>query len=157
MNNIDDRIKLALYLMICIFAIVTYGTFRCKTPGFIDPCTKSIVGDNYMNRYIDGWGLLHFWFFAMLCYLYPKYWKWLVIAGIIWEIIEMIFKEHPFYLADCHVDIETDKEGWWYGRWEDIIMNSFGMVCGLFLLNRRVPFYIFPMGFAAILILQFSL
>lgn len=149
-------LSLVLCLVICVFIIITYGTYRCRTPSFEDPFTKCIAGNNYLSRYIDGWGLLHFWFFAMLSYVFPTLWKQLIIAGILWEIVEMIFKEHPFYLSECNLD--TDKgEGWWYGRWEDIVMNSLGIVVGFYLHKIKTPFSIFPLGFISITVLQFSI
>jgi hypothetical protein len=29
--------------------------------------------------------------------------------------------------------VADDVSGWWYGRWQDIIMNSAGMLLGIYL------------------------
>ena len=144
---------LVVLLLFTAFGIMVYGTYRCRVPEFEDPFTRSIAGEeqHHLNQFIDGWGWIHFWFFAMLSFLFPTCWKELFAAGLIWEIIEMMFKEHPFYLTDCHSSIHENKAGWWYGRWEDLVMNSLGILLGLYLYNRHVPFSIFPIGFVVII------
>ena len=119
---------------VCASLIIIYGTIRCKIPGFSDPLTFSPVPAPW-NRFLDGWGVSHFMFYGMLGYFYPARWLFITILGIIWELIETLFKDHPFYLSKCKYDLNTDggssAAGWWYGRWEDIIMNTSGMLLGI--------------------------
>lgn len=130
-------------MALCISAvlfIVAYGTYRCKTTSFIDPLTNS-VGPKSLERFLDGWGISHFLFYGTLAYMFPdkKSLIFIALLGIAWEIIESIFKDHPFYLSNCKYTIGTDKEsGWWYGRWEDIVMNSLGMLTGVSLKRGKI-------------------
>jgi hypothetical protein len=127
---------------VCASIIIVYGTIRCKMPGFTDPLTYSAVPAPW-NRFLDGWGIAHFLFYGMLGYLYPARWLFITCLGILWELIEMQFKDHPFYLSKCSYDVNTDAAaggagapGWWYGRWEDIVMNTGGMLIGIALARR---------------------
>jgi hypothetical protein len=117
-----------------VFIIIAYGTYRCKTTDFQDPLTKSMFGPPW-NLFFDGWGISHFMFYGFLAYMFPKKRTLIIIflLGVLWEIVESIFKDHPFYLSDCKYEVTTDKGGWWYGRWQDIIMNSLGMATGVFM------------------------
>jgi len=138
-------------LLACVFSIVAYGTFRCRQNEFHDPLTQSVIEGEPWNRYLDGWGVLHFWFFALVTFYFPSCWPYILVAGVLWECVELMFKERPFYLAKCTAHNET-KKNWWYGRWEDIVMNSLGMLCGLWLVHFQAPGkIIFPSGFVAIL------
>lgn len=136
----SSYVKIMLMCILCMLFIVAYGTYRCRTSSFKDPLTKSI-GPRFLEKYLDGWGISHFVFYGTLAYLFPRKMQLVFIAclGIAWEIIESIFKEHPFYFSDCKYEIPTDKDvGWWYGRWEDIVMNSLGMLTGVFLRRGKL-------------------
>jgi len=122
----------------CVAIIVAYGTYRCKTTGFVDPMTKSFFGPP-LDLYLDGWGISHMTFFAILAYMFPKkkYLIFLFILGVLWEIVEYMAKDHPFYISKCNYNIQTDKgEGWWYGRWQDIVMNTAGIALGSWLARK---------------------
>ncbi len=152
----QSLLRMGLYLFICVFAIVLYGTYRCRSPQFEDPFTHSVVGDHPLNKYIDGWGLLHFWFFTTLAYWLPNCWAWLIVAGVLWEVVEMMFREHPFYFTKCDAAVEENKDGWWYGRWQDLVMNALGVWCGLALRQYGLtqPKMVFPLGFVLIGVFQ---
>lgn len=147
----------AIYMFLIVigaaFAIILYGSYRCHTPSFEDPFTQSVIEKYPWNRFIDGWGLLHFWFFMWLGYHYPNCWKEIVGVGVLWEVIESIFKDHPFYLTECDVS----KGGWWYGRWEDIVMNSLGLCAGLALREKNMPRSVPILVLIIIVLLQVSL
>ena len=132
--NIKPFLNITLIAFACVIAIILYGTFRCKvkTGSFTDPLTKSITPSPF-DKYLDGWGISHFLFFALLGYLYPYpttiLYSW--ILGVLWELLEFYAKDHPFYISKCNYTITTDAgTGWWYGRWEDIMMNSLGLLIG---------------------------
>lgn len=151
-KTIAQVLIMGAILITAALSIIAYGTYRCRTPTFEDPLTQSITGTHpRVTRFLDGWGILHFWLFATLAYHYPQCWKELVVAGLLWEATEMLFKERPFYLAKCDARIEEEKSGWWYGRWEDIVMNSLGMVCGVLLARSGAPAITFPVGFVVII------
>ena len=117
----------------CALFIIAYGTFRCKATSFKDPFTKSMFGSPW-NLFLDGWGILHFLFYMLLAYIWPSEWAFIFLMGAMWELVEFIFKDHPFYLSKCKYYIETDNgAGWWYGRWQDLVMNGLGIATGAWL------------------------
>lgn len=118
-----------------VLSIVSYGTYRCKTSSFRDPLTMSFVSEPW-NKYLDGWGILHYSLFALLGYFFPSKLIFLWCLGFIWELIEFSLKDKPFYISKCNYTIDTDDgQGWWYGRWQDIVMNSLGLLTGYLIAN----------------------
>jgi len=136
MQPFKPYLQISLIYLICVFIIVAYGTFRCKTTSFTDPLTFTIAPPP-LDKYLDGWGISHLLFFALLGYLYPQYIWFSFVLGVLWELLEYSFKSHPFYLSGCKYNMTTHKgEGWWYGRWQDIVMNSIGLLCGYAIAKR---------------------
>jgi hypothetical protein len=129
-------VQITGWCALCVFVIVAYGTFRCKTTSFQDPLTFTLAGPPF-DKYLDGWGIAHYLFFLVLAYAYPAYWPFIWVMGVLWEIIEYSVKDRPFYLSRCTYNIDTDQGGWWYGRWQDIVMNSLGILTGLGLARLR--------------------
>lgn len=137
------KFKLNNYLLIGVFfglvvaTIVGYGTFRCTQKDYVDPLTKSLLPAPF-DGFTDGWAFLHFACFCLITYLFPQHYILIWILGVSWEIIEFIFKDHPFYFSDCKYKLTTDKdEGWWYGRYEDIIVNTLGMYLGYYMSSNK--------------------
>lgn len=148
-QKVPQLIWVSVLLLVCVLTIVLYGTYRCRAAEFQDPLTHSVIERPPWNRFLDGWGVLHFWFFALLTFHFPTCWVQIWVAGILWEVVESLFKERPFYLTQCNTP--TESKNWWYGRWEDIVMNTFGMLCGLWLAQYRAPGkVIFPGAFVVI-------
>jgi hypothetical protein len=136
--HIRPYIEIIFVLLLTVVFIVGYGTYRCSTKDFVDPITKSLLNKPF-DTYTDGWAFLHFACYGLLAYFYPARNQLLFIGGIgiAWEIIETIFKDHPFYFKKCKYQLTTDKAtGWWYGRYEDIIMNSLGMIVGYYFATK---------------------
>lgn len=134
----NDYVKIFICCQICIIIIVLYGTYRCKNTTFVDPLTQSLF-PYPLNQYLDGWGISHFTFFALLAFFFPqtRYLVFLFILGLIWEILEYVSKDRPLYLSKCSYKVTTDNgQGWWYGRWQDIIMNTLGIIIGAFLARQ---------------------
>lgn len=124
----------------CVASIVGYGIYRCQTPEFQDPLTLSVAPSPW-DKYVDGWGLTHFFFFMLLGVLYPRYWALIWSLGLAWEVIEFSSQSKPFYASVCHAGTrEADLTGWWYGRWQDIVMNSSGLAVGVLLNAAGVHF-----------------
>lgn len=129
---------IAVFIVVAAF-IIGYGTYRCTQKDFVDPITKSILPPPF-DAYTDGWAFLHFACYGTLAYFFPNKYQLLFIAfiGVLWEVIESIFKDHPFYFSNCKYKLTTDKEtGWWYGRYQDIIMNTLGMMVGYYFATRK--------------------
>lgn len=129
-SNLDERVQILGWGLLIALMIVAYGTFRCKTSDFKDPLTRSMFGHPW-NKFLDGWGITHLLFYMALARYYPSQWLFIWLMGAAWEVIEVIFKDHPFYISKCNYNLQTaDGEGWWYGRWQDIVMNSIGIYIG---------------------------
>ena len=131
-KEMDNLLQILLIFFICAMVIVGYGTFRCKSTDFKDPLTRSIAPAPF-DSFLDGWGISHFIFYGVLTFFYPdpRSMAFIWTIGVLWEIVESFFRDHPFYLSSCKYDMQTDVEGgWWYGRWQDIVMNSTGMLMG---------------------------
>ena len=153
-DKFKEIFGIAILSLIMILIIILYGTYRCKNSSFKDPFTKTIFPKPLKN-YLDGWGLFHFLFYALLTSLYPNYWIHIFIIGILWEIIETSVKNKPFYIGKCNVNISTDElNGWWYGRYEDIIMNSFGQLFGYWIANKGITSFIFIPLYIIVILFQ---
>jgi hypothetical protein len=133
----NDYIKITVIGLTCVMVIILYGTYRCKNTSFVDPLTFAFAPPP-LDKYFDGWGLSHLFFFMLLGYMFPKHLLFSFALGVLWELVEYSMKEHPFYLSKCNYDLKTHKgEGWWYGRWQDIVMNGTGLLIGAYLTRRR--------------------
>jgi len=120
----DPRLQILGICLGVVATIVVYGTIRCRGT-FKDPLTWSPVGPPW-NQFLDGWGLTHLFFYMLLGYLYPAHLLFTMVLGIAWELVEMAFKDHPFYLTECQYQRAVPGEGyehWWVGRWQHLVMN----------------------------------
>jgi hypothetical protein len=110
-----------------------YGTFRCSNPNFKDPLIGGLTNNIEANKFLDGWGVSHFLFYFLLTLFFPQHWLFITLIGISWEIIET----RPFYILNCKaydlIKTDPDYTPWWYGRWQDIIMNSSGVTLAIFI------------------------
>lgn len=132
-NSIKPFASILLISLICVTTIVVYGTFRCKHTAFVDPLTYSFAPPPF-DRYLDGWGLTHLLFYGMLGYLYPD--PHLVgfcfVLGVLWEVVEYSLKDKQVYVSKCKYRVNAkNQSGWWYGRYQDIVMNTFGLLAGV--------------------------
>lgn len=122
-----------------VMAIIAYGTYRCTHDDFHDPLTRVFASPPF-DQFADGWAFLHFLSFAVMAYFFPAapHLLFMWALGVVWEIVESLFHERPFYISKCSYKLTTDaKAGWWYGRWQDILMNSLGLFVGWWL-SRHV-------------------
>jgi hypothetical protein len=127
------RIQILIICAICILTIVSYGTYRCHHKEFRDPLTNSMLNPSQRSNFFDGWGILHFAFYFGLAFAYSEYWAFIFILGVLWEITESLMKDHPFYLSKCDAANVLNTDGssaWWYGRWQDLVMNGAGVLLG---------------------------
>jgi hypothetical protein len=127
------RLQIVIICITCVLVIVSYGTFRCHHKEFRDPLTNSIFSPNSKSSFFDGWGLLHFAFFFGLAYAFPRHTVFIFMMGVLWELVESIMKDHPFYLSKCDALNTDGSSAWWYGRWQDIVMNGAGITLALVL------------------------
>ena len=135
-------IYIAIACAVVVTIIAAYGTYRCNHPDFKDPLTYSLIEGEPWNRFLDGWSISHYLFYAILAYYFPSYWFYLFLLGAVWEGVEAIFYDHPFYLSDCKYIIDTDANQrgsgrFWYGKWEDLIMNTLGIITGVIIARKN--------------------
>ena len=127
---------LLLFINIAIL-ILLFSFVKCKKILDIkyDILTKSYNYTNYsfLNQYLDGWGISHFILYAVMVYIFPKNWLFILMIGIIWEFIEVLLSYYS--ILNCYLlNYGRNKyTKWWYGRYQDIIMNIFGIIFGLYL------------------------
>ena len=67
----------------------------------------------------NGWCISHFLHYLLLGYCAPRYWLFLILIGIIFEIIEI-----PLNKVSKYIDSKLI---------EDSITNSLGVICGVIL------------------------
>lgn len=132
-----EKVYILLIFINIAFVILLFSFFKCRKIVGIkyDILTKNYNYTNYsfLNEYFDGWGISHFILYAIMVYNFPKNWLFIIIIGIIWEFIEILLSYNTFlncYLLNYGRDKYTK---WWYGRYQDIIMNIFGVIFGLYL------------------------
>lgn len=135
--NNNQIIILYILITICIFIVIN-GYYKCKKNNvfFIK---YDILSKNYnftniklLNNYLNGWALSHFMLFFILTYIYPSEWKFLIIAGIIWEIIEYALSMKNFnYICNN----KNKYYNFWYAQYEDIIMNILGIITAFTILK----------------------
>jgi len=128
-------IQIILITSITAILIIIYGVYRCKNPDFHDPLGIHFTTKSKMlNNMLNGWAISHFMYYTILTYLYPEYWMLIFVIGCIWEIYEMFLQSNqPWYvkyIGNCTVTTDSSTKPWWYGQFEDIIMNTLGISFG---------------------------
>lgn len=131
-------------------SVFVYGKIRCllkNNKKFQDPLSKNI------NIYADGWLMSHFVFFAFIGYYYPDKLYISMTLGFLWEILEILIGTiQPKFLqniAKCTkidlqkqdaVQVNNNEMNWFYGRYEDILIDFLGFVTGYFIKNYNFSF-----------------
>lgn len=89
---------------------------------------------------IDWWAFSHFLLYAYFGYYFPDYFIEFFIIGTLWEIFEGALCHKSFYhLLNCKnsnnfICQRLNEIGdckYWYGRIDDIVMNTLGFVVGM--------------------------
>jgi len=134
------KVYILLIFIIIAILIFLFSFIKCKKIIDIkyDIFTKNYNFTNYpfLNEYLDGWGISHFILYAVMVYIFPKEWLFILLIGIIWEFIEVLLSYNIIF--NCYLLNYGRKKytKWWYGRYQDIIMNILGIVFGLCLKNN---------------------
>lgn len=94
---------------------------------------------------VDWWSVSHFLLFAIFGFIMPGRVFTLIGLGIGWELIEdYLSSDHSTQLSDCREPTVINskgeivrkfwcngiQDGYWYGKWDDIVFNTFGYICG---------------------------
>lgn len=85
---------------------------------------------NNINN-INGWSITHFIVFTLAGYYGHKHIFLLMLIGILWELTEVLLG----YITKQN---KTDDSVWWYGSYEDIIVNFIGLMTGKYLLRKII-------------------
>jgi len=94
---------------------------------------KSPIFGNFFN----GWTLTHFIFFYYLGYYYPDCTVEASVLGLLWEIIEHVVGEYlPIINPKLAFSIDPFWTSWYYGCWEDLVMNTLGFYIGRHMSKR---------------------
>jgi hypothetical protein len=135
MKNIhSDYINISLIFSFTVLIIVIY--FLGYLINFDNPSDIDLLSKECFIFIKDYWGLSHIILFFIVTYIYPNRYIFIMLCGILWEIIEYITKilNNKF---NTKLNLENGKkEDWWYGRSEDILYNSIGIILALFV--RRI-------------------
>lgn len=84
------------------------------------------------------WPITHLIFYFTLTYIWPQYWHYIFIAGILWEIFESIMSilttpkdQKSILVAVRSNNNEVEYATWWGASKKDIVFNSVGIAGGL--------------------------
>lgn len=77
--------------------------------------------------HLDWWHISHLWFYMVLgCACPGNFWKFAAI-GSVWEL----FEEYSGpVIASYDDDLKKLQDAYWFGRWEDVFINSIGYLIG---------------------------
>ena len=120
--------------MISLYSFVSCKTTKYNQYNIFDK-KYNFTNYKFLDNYLDGWGISHFVLYGIMTFIYPKYWLFIFIIGILWELFEY-YLEHNLIL-NCYVLNDSNiKQKYWYARYQDIIMNTLGILVALLLKNR---------------------
>lgn len=119
---------------------------------FYDKISNDILANKFNHIIYDYWGLSHIILFFIVTYLFPNRYIFITICGILWELIEHIIRYILNYIyinnllnnyyhtiLDNYVKKKREKyitsNNWWYGRPEDILYNSVGIILALLVIS----------------------
>ena len=144
LKNYNPIFVLLSILIINGGAIIFYFYSYLKKFGecaiYNDPMNRKVFTFPIFNFAVSHWPILHFILFTFMGFMFPQYWKHLITIGIVWEIIESIMKiittKKGKKIKSKRVRIDDDTveyTTYWDSSFKDIIFNSAGVICGVFL------------------------
>ena len=139
----QDLINLGKSYLYVATAIIIYSTILKLI--FKDKVAKAdflnikifdftILGDSCCSL----WHISHFILYTILAFIWPQYWYIMFIAGILWELFELLMshlttpedvksKLNEIKLNNNNFEYHT----WWGASKKDILFNSAGIIFGL--------------------------
>lgn len=121
----------SLIILLIIIYITIY--YHLNIPSYLDPL---LIEPNikYLRRFLNGWSISHLISFAIIGYHYPDCLEAAMVYGLLWEGFEFGFGElMPVLFPKFTHKIDPTWSLWYYGRFEDIIMNFIGFLIGKYL------------------------
>ena len=132
---IQNLTKPCLFILalIIIYSIILNATIKTKND---DPLIQ--FRSTYLSEYLNGWTISHFIFFAYIGYYHPTCEKEAFVIGSLWELFEWtIGTLVPILFPEFAFKIDPFWTSWYYGKFEDIVMNWLGFKFGQFLVTRN--------------------
>lgn len=114
--NSELRNLFVVFSIVIIFWISTI-IHRYNTQSDIQ-----VFRNTYKLLDINGWSILHYLNYLVAGFVAPSYWKELIGIGIGFELFEAKIENHVEYV-DCKM-------------WSDVLVNSLGVITGVFLRNQ---------------------
>lgn len=97
-----------------------------------DPLMK--IRSPILSNYLNGWCISHFIFFTFIGYNYGGCLKEAMLGGVLWEVYEFAFGEiFPIVFPKIAKDVDPLWSTWYYGCYEDVVMNFLGFMFGKYL------------------------
>lgn len=127
------RVSAAAIHVCAALSIIVYGRIL-RARRWRDPLERKVI-DHPSTPGFDGWATLHFFYFGMLGYLFPRRHVQALGVSLGWELIEHLLGTTNVKMSGKRVQLvgDQDEEGrptgkedaWWYGRF--VTDNSFNM------------------------------
>lgn len=138
-------------IFISMIFIISLGFLYQTTMVYLEiPLGNDPLHPNLFNNNINinSWSVTHFIVFTIAGYYYHKYIFLLMVLGIIWELTEVMLSFiTKIYFTDINIKMllknkrninNSNNFNWWYGRYEDIIVNFIGLMTGKYLLRKII-------------------
>lgn len=135
-SNLFKHTNIYFYLtyIIVVVVIFYYGHYRCKHIKDHTDILEFQLFEHKSLKNFDGWCCTHFVLFSIMGYVFPHSIRLSFLFSVIWELFEYSNEKfQPKFLngiTDCNSPNEHRNTGWWYGKWEDIVINSIGLFIG---------------------------
>jgi hypothetical protein len=103
---------------------------------YADPMNEKVIDVPFLENCCSWWPISHFILFLVLGYFFPDCWVYLVIAGITWELLEMVMshltghQRQAVKVSDARVEYSGN---WWAGSFKDVFMDVAGLIVGILL------------------------
>ena len=145
MNTYSKIFLLSIFVILLIF-LYQLMMIYLEIPLSNDPLQYKLF--NNINN-INGWSITHFIVFTLAGYYGHKHIFLLMLIGILWELTEILLSFiTKISFADINIkmllknkrkiDNNSKNFNWWYGRYEDIIVNFIGLMTGKYLLRKII-------------------
>ena len=136
----DCRKIFTVYLIV-IGLIFSYQAYLHMLKG-----KGRLTRKDWMNRTIftnPGGGAISWWPIShavlnfALGFIFPHEWRFILISGILWELIEVVFgyvtRNHPIRKRSPNNSKPRVQyeEQWWQGSFQDVVFNALGLTAGL--------------------------
>jgi hypothetical protein len=123
MGNTAELI--AFFVAVCIFLLIIGELPQWIYSSLATPRFR--IG----NWNIDWWYISHFWFYMVVGAVCPgKFWVFTTL-GVVFELFESGIGAAGTKMQSTRAKKQLD-EFYWFGRWEDVAVNSLGYLIGEF-------------------------